>query len=89
MAIIIGIMDGFVIYMVWSTTLPIGLRLTIMILLFGMYLAITAGMIVGMITTYSRCAMLDRDLYTFNHSVDDDIPQKPEKKSTERSEALP
>ena len=88
MAIIIGIVDGFVIYMVWSTTLPIGLRLTIMILLFGMYLAIAAGMIVSTITTYSRCVMLYRDLYTFNHSVNDDIPQKPEEKSTENVDAL-
>ena len=32
--------------------------------------------------------MLHRDLYTFNHSVDDDIPQKPEKKSTENVDAL-
>lgn len=67
-AIIIGILDGIVIWLVWLTTLPIPLRVTVILVLFAMYTA-------GMIAIYSRCAIVYHKMYIYNCPVVDVVPQ--------------
>ena len=75
-AIILGLLDGFVIYMVWLTTLPIELRIFFIILLFAMYVA-------GMVAACSRCVLLYREMYIYNCPVVE-VLQTPKQQSTGR-----
>ena len=72
LAILIGLLDGFVLYLIWLTVLPLPLKICVMILLAALYVA-------GLVAAYSRCAVLYHKLYIFNCPVVEVIPPKSNK----------
>ena len=73
-AIIIGLLDSFVIWTVWLTTLPTLLRICVIVVLFAMYAA-------GYVAAYSRFVTLSREMYIYNCPVVD-VQSKPKPQST-------
>ena len=78
MSLLIGGLDGFVMYLVWLTMLHVALRVSVMILLFAMYVA-------GLIAIYSRCVVLYDKMYLYNCPIVDIFPQEPEKPKVEKT----
>ena len=72
LGILIGILDGFVLYLIWLTVLPIPLKICVMILMAALYAA-------GLVAAYSRFAILYHKLYIFNCPVVDVIQPKSNK----------
>ena len=75
-AVLLAVLDVFVIYMIWQTVLPIPLKICVMMTLSVMYIA-------GLVAACSRLVILYHKMYIFNCPVVDVIPPNIEKVKTD------